>query len=332
MKALVCRQYGTPDVLALEDVETPRAHGSSVVVAVEAAATNFADTLMIAGRYQLRPDPPFVPGLEFIGRVVETQADATRFEAGDRVIGAPPHGAFSERILVDQDRLYSVPENLPAALGAGFLVQFGTAAYGLIERAQLRPGEVVLVTGGGGNVGRAVIQIAKRLGAIVVAATGSDQTAELARAAGADTVVSYDADDWSRAAKDATQGGAHVVFETVGGAIFDAALKVTRAHARVLTVGFAGGTLPRIPAEYLMIKNLAVHGVGFGGIVTSDRVTAQNVVTKLLDLHAAAPFTQQPPARVVPLAHGPEHLSRIADRRADGPVVIAPSLQESSPS
>ena len=323
MRALVCRAFGPPEDLRVEDVARPAPGPEEALVEVAAAGVNFADVLMAAGRYQVKPPLPFVAGSELAGTVVEA-GPGSAWRVGDRVMGAPAAGgAFAEYACVPDARLFAAPETLSFELAAGLLIGHGTAAFAL-DRGGLKPGERVLVTGAGGGVGIAAVEIARRMGAFVIAAAGSPEKLAAAAAHGADAAVDYRTEDLARQVKALTGGqGADVVLDTVGGAVFDAALKSTARWARVLVVGFAGGTIPRIPAEYLLIKNLTAIGVGFGATLVDGRPMAQAAVDRLLALHARDPFAPEIAGRLG-LEEAAAGLRRLADRAVTGKLIVTP--------
>ncbi len=322
MKAIVCSAFGAPETLVLTNQPDPVLGPTEVMVQIAVSSVNFADVLMVAGRYQVKPPLPFVPGLEFVGRVTAIGIDVTRWRVGDRVMGAPAFGAFAEAIAVDQDRVFAVPDDMSDDVAAGFTIAYGTAGYALLSRADLRAGETVLITGAGGGVGLAAIDIAKRVGARVIAAIGSPGKESAVRDQGADDVVDYSQPDWGATLKKLTGGnGVNVVLDNVGGTVFDQALRGTARMARVLVVGFAGGSIPRIAAEYLLVKNIAVHGVGFGGAIASSPELARTVLERLMQLHKARPFTGHAVAAYA-LADVPLALNALSERRAVGKQII----------
>lgn len=322
MKAILCKAFGAPETLVVEDQPDPVAKPDEVVVRITASSVNFADVLMVAGQYQVKPPLPFVPGLEFVGHVVATGDAVTRWRAGDRVMGAPAFGAFAEAIAVGQDRVFAVPDDMSDEVAAGFTVAYGTAGYALLSRAELQAGETVLVTGAGGGVGLAAIDIAKRVGAKVIAAIGSPGKEAAVRAQGADEVVDYSQPDWGATLKKLTAGvGVNVVLDNVGGAVFDLAMRGTARMARVLVVGFASGSIPRIAAEYLLVKNIVVHGVGFGGAIASSPELARSALGRLLELHRVRPFTGHAITEYS-LADTPRALVALSERRAVGKQII----------
>jgi len=324
LRAAVVHRFGPPEHITVEDRPPPQPRANEVVVQVHAAGVNYADLLMVAGQYQIKPPLPFVPGLELCGVVTAVGASATRFQPGDRVMGAPLQGGcFAEQTAIPAEQLFHAPVSLPLDLAAQLVVAYGTAAFAF-ERAGLKRGETVLVSGAAGGVGIAAIAIAQRLGARVIAAAGSAEKLRIAKAHGAHATLDYTLNDVRDTALTLTEGrGVDVVLDTVGGKFFDAAIRATARRGRVLVVGFASGSLPRIAAEYLLLKNVAVIGVGFGGILLAEPDAVRRVVEALLALHAAEPFTPQIGGRFS-LEEVPRALQRLAERAVVGKQLVLP--------
>ncbi len=324
MRAATVHSFGPPENITVEERPSPIAGRGEVVVQVHAAGVNYADLLMVAGRYQVKPRLPFVPGLEFCGVVTAVGEAVERWRPGDRVMGAPIRGGcFAEQVAVPAEQIFRAPEALPLELAAQFVVAYGTAGFAF-QRAQLRAGETVLVGGAGGGVGIAAIAIARRLGVRVIAAAGSPAKLAAARAHGADATVNYRSQELRSVVSELTGGkGADVVLDLVGGSFFDDSLRCAARRGRILVVGFASGTIPRIPAEHLLLKNIAVLGIGFGGILLSEPAAAHRVVEDLLALHAAEPFTPEV-GGLFALAEAPKALRALEDRAVIGKQLIRP--------
>lgn len=327
MRAALCRQFGSPEDIEIEDVPAPAAGAGEAVIKIYAAGVNFADVLMVAGTYQVKPPLPFTPGLEFAGVVAEIGRGVKGWSVGDRVMGAPLQGGcFAQYIRMPADRLFRLPPEVSFELAAGFLVGHGTAAFSLQYRAHVQRGETVLITGAGGGVGVAAVGIAKRMGAFVIAAAGADGKLAIATAHGADATVNYATEDLREKVKAITAGrGVNVVLDMVGGAPFEAALRSTAPWARVVMVGFASGDMPRIRAEYLLLKNIAVLGSGFGGAIANYPVIARETMDELFALHKKEPFHAEIAAQLG-LDGVPAALRRIANRDVVGKLVIKPQF------
>lgn len=322
MRAVVCRSYEGIRALKVEEVPEPVAGEGEVLVRIRAASVNFADVLMTSGRYQVKPPLPFIMGSEFAGEVVAVGEGVRSLKEGDRVMGSPLHGgAFAERIAIDARRVWKIPGDLSYEAAAGWVIGYGTAFFALRHRASVQRDEWVLITGASGGVGLAAVQIAKRLGARVIAAASSQEKLAIARANGADAVVDYTNEDLKASVRSITGRGFDVLFDNVGGDIFDAALHASAPAARVLVVGFASGRIPAIPANYLLLKNLSVLGVGFGAKVATEPEVVQQVIDALASVHAREPFHFEI-GGVFPLEEAPTALERLAARCATGKLVI----------
>ena len=268
-KAVVCRELGPPERLHLETFAPAPLAPGQVRVAIRAAGINFPDILMAAGEYQLKPPLPFTPGVEAAGDVVEVNG-AEGVALGDRVIVKMRHGAYCDEAVVAPSQLTPLPSAFDYAEGATFLAGHGTAYHALIDRGQLRRGEVLLVHGAGGGVGLAAVEIGKLLGATVIAAASSDEKLEVAKGKGADHLVRYDREPFGDAVKRITDGrGADVVFDPVGGDVFENSMRCINWGARLLIIGFTGG-IGLAKTNLLMIKGASVLGVRAGEAVRKN--------------------------------------------------------------
>jgi NADPH2:quinone reductase len=263
-RAVVCRELGPPEKLRLEQfASTPLAPGQ-VRVAIHAAGINFPDILMAAGEYQLKPELPFVPGMEAAGEVIEADRAAPGVAVGDRMIVKLRHGGYADEAVVTPMQLTPLPSSFDYAEGATFLAAHGTAYHALVDRGQLKPGEVLLVHGAGGGVGLAAVEIGKLLGATVIAAASSEEKLAVAGAKGADHLALYGREPFRDAVKRLTDGrGADVVYDPVGGEVFEQSLRCIAWGARVLVIGFTGG-IGLARSNLLLIKGASVLGVRAG--------------------------------------------------------------------
>ncbi|MGE4218192.1 MAG: NADPH:quinone oxidoreductase family protein [Alphaproteobacteria bacterium] len=262
MKAVTVAEFGPPESLRWAEMPAPQPGPGQVAIRVRAAGLNFADTLMVAGKYQVKPDLPFVPGMEAAGEVIACGAGVTRFRPGDRVMAVCDSGAFAEQAVAHESAVYAIPEAMDFATAATFPIVYGTAHLALGARGRLKPGETLLVHGAAGGVGLAAVEIGKRMGATVIATAGSAEKLALARAHGADHVIDYTAGPFIDAVKDI--GLADAVFDPVGGDVFDQSLRCVNWEARILVIGFAAGRIPQAPANILLVKNVDVVGVFWG--------------------------------------------------------------------
>jgi NADPH2:quinone reductase len=320
-KAVVCRELGTPDKLRVETVcAMPLAPGK-VRVAVHAAGINFPDILMAAGQYQLKPELPFIPGMEAAGDVIETGEDVHGIKVGDRVIVKLRHGGYAEEVSVTPDHLAPLPSTFDYAEGATFLAAHGTAYHALVDRAQIKPGEVLLVHGAGGGVGLAAVEIGKLLGATVIAAASSREKLAVAQARGADHCIQYGQGKLPDLVKGVTDGrGADVVFDPVGGAIFEESLRCIAWGARLLVIGFTGG-IGLAKTNLVLIKGASVLGVRAGEAARRDPALG---VARLKALHEWAETGKVRPnvSHRLPLADVAEAMQLLIDRKAIGRVAL----------
>ncbi len=263
MQAILCRAYGPPNTLVMDEAPEPHAGPGQVVIDVHAAGVNFPDVLLIQGLYQVKPPLPFSPGVEVAGIVSEVGEGVRDVHVGDRV-AAGVSGGFAERAVASAATTISLPDAIDFVTAAGMVLTYGTVYHALVDRAVLHGGEWLYVSGAGGGVGTAAVDLAKALYAHVVASASSDAKRDAASRAGADFVLDAGASDLVDAIKRASGGGIDVAIDNVGGEQFDAALRASKRDARLLVVGFAGGTIPQIPANRILLKELDVLGVYWG--------------------------------------------------------------------
>ncbi len=284
MRALVCNAFGPPKSLNLEQHHAPLPATGQVLVEVKAAGINFPDILMISGEYQVKTAPPFVPGNELAGIVEAVGKGVSRFAAGDHVIATPAGGAFAEKCVVDQHLCLPLPDKLSFEQGAGFTITYATSYHAFRQSTALKPGETVLVLGAAGGVGATAVEIARALGAKVIAAASSDERLEFARQAGADELVNYSQVSLRDAVKELTGGkGVDVVFDPVGGDLAQQALRSLAWHGRYLVIGFACGEIPQFPANIALLKEASIIGVWWGTWAENHPPEAQ---TNMLELAA----------------------------------------------
>ncbi len=309
-KAVVCRELGPPESLRLETFTTTPLAPGQARVAIHAAGINFPDILMAAGEYQLKPPLPFTPGVEAAGEVVEVN-EAKGVAVGDKVIVKMRHGAYADPL----------PQNFDYAEGATFLAGHGTAYHALIDRGQLQPGEVLLVHGAGGGVGLAAVEIGKMLGATVIATASSDEKLAVAKARGADHLVRYDREPFRDAVKRITDGrGADVVFDPVGGEVFENSMRCINWGARLLIIGFTGG-IGRARTNLLMIKGASVLGVRAGEAVRKNPALGE-VRIKALTEWAEAGKIRPNVSHRLPLEDYAKAMRLLVERKAIGRVAL----------
>ena len=283
MRMVVCRELGPPERMRLETFPAKPLGAGQVRVAIRAAGINFPDILMAAGQYQLKPDLPFTPGVEAAGDVVEVDGEAKGVSIGDGVIVRMRHGAYTDEAVVTPSQLMRLPSNFDYAEGATFLAAYGTAYHGLVDRGQLRQGEVLLVHGAGGGVGLAAVETGKLLGATVIAAASSEDKLAVAKAKGADHLLLYSREPFRDAVKRITGGrGADVVFDPVGGPIFEDSVRCIAWGARLLVVGFTGG-IGLARTNLLLIKGASVLGVRAGEAVRRNPALGEVRLRQLVE-------------------------------------------------
>lgn len=326
MRAVVLHEWGTPGDLAVEDVPAPQMHPGGVRIQVAAAAINFADTVMIEGRYQWKGQLPVIPGLEVSGTVTEVAPDVTRCKPGDRVIANLTHGGYAEEAVADSRFVWKVPEGMDMLSAAGVSVVYGTSYLALTDRAGLKAGETLLVHAAAGGVGLAAVEIGKALGATVIAAAGSEAKLAIAEAHGADHLIDYSNDDVRTRVKALTGGrGADVIFDPVGGEVFDASLRCVAWRGRIIIIGFASGTIPQIPANILLVKHVAAMGFFWG----SYKEHAPGIVTDSLDemLKWYGDGKIKPRVSMTfALAEAPKALEALLARESTGKIVLTTEL------
>src|SRR5437016_5793882 len=265
MRAVLCREWGGPEKLVVDDVPSPPIREGAVRIAVHAAGINFADLLLISGQYQEKPPFPFTPGMEAAGVLTQLGAGVNGVQVGDRVMTLCGTGAYTQEIVVDASRVFKIPASMDFAAAAGFPVTYGTS-YGAFDwRAHLQPGEWLLVHGAAGGVGLTAVGIGKVMGAKVIACASSQEKLEIAREHGADYLINYSCGDLREQVKAITSGhGADVIYDPVGGDVFDASLRCVAWGGRIVVIGFASGRIPQAPANLLLVKNIDVIGFYWG--------------------------------------------------------------------
>jgi NADPH:quinone reductase len=324
VKAVLCERLGGPESLVLRDIEMPGPGPGEVLVRVAAAALNFFDTLIIEGKYQFRPELPFSPGAEFAGQVISVGEGVELFEPGDRVMGYVRWGAVREAVIATEDDLVLLPDGVSEDVAAGLTVTYGTALHAFRDRARLEGGESVAVLGASGGVGLAAVEVARAMGARVIACASSAEKLELARAHGADELVNYTEEDLKTRLKALTDGcGVDVVYDPVGGAYAEAALRATGWRGRYLVVGFAAGEIPRLPLNLVMLKGCDVLGVFWGDAIIREPENHRDNMAQLLAWVAEGRIVPHVHA-LYPIAETARALRELSDRRAKGKVIIRP--------
>jgi NADPH2:quinone reductase len=324
MKALRCHRFGAPGDLVVEDVELPPPAAREVLVAVKAAGVNFPDGLIIQDKYQIKPPLPFTPGGELAGTVLAIGAEVTRFAVGQPVIGFTGWGAFAEQALIDEERLIPLPDGMPFVVAGSFLMTYGTCYHALSDRARLQPGEWVLVLGAAGGIGIAAIELAKAMGARVIAAASSAERLAACTAHGADAVIDYTTENLRERVKELTSGrGVDVVCDPVGGRFSEPALRSMAWRGRYLVIGFADGEIPRLPLNLPLLKGCAIVGVFWGDFIRREPAQAQADLRALAALYAAQKISPLVSMQC-PLAQAADTIDAILQRKVIGKAVIIP--------
>lgn len=324
MKAIVCKDWGPPDSLELQDLPDLVPEAGEVVVEVRAAGVNFPDVLTVQGKYQYRPELPFTPGNEFAGTVRAVGEGVSHFKAGDKVIGFARSGAFAEQVRAPADVLMPMPPDMDFDIAAAITLTYGTSHHAVVDRAQLKAGETMLVLGAAGGVGLAAIEIGKALGARVIAAASSAEKLEVCRAHGADVLIDYSKEDLREALKAATGGkGPDVIYDPVGGPYTEPALRSIAWRGRHLVIGFAAGEIPKLPWNLMLLKGASVVGVFWGEFARREPKANVAAMREMLGWMAEGKLKPLVSQRYA-LADTAQALNDMADRKVTGKVVIVP--------
>ena len=325
MKAVLCKQHGLPDTLVVEEIPSPKAGAKQVVITVKACGVNFPDTLIIQNKYQFKPELPFSPGGEVAGIIKEVGEGVSHLNVGDTVIAMTGWGGFAEEVLTDASRVFPVPPVFDFKTAATFAYVFGTSYYALKDRAQLKEGETVLVLGASGGVGLAAVQLAKVMGAKVIAAASTAEKLAVCSQYGADAIVNYTDDNWREQVKTLTDGkGVDVVYDAVGGHYAEPALRSMAWGGRYLVVGFAAGDIPKIPLNLPLLKGCAVVGVFWGEFATRQKKDNQANMMQLFGWLMQGKIKPHISAEY-PLEQAAQALNDLLERKATGKVVLVMS-------
>jgi NADPH2:quinone reductase len=322
MRAVVCKAYGPPDTLVIEDVPSPVPEPGEVVIETRAAGVNFPDVLIIQNKYQFKPPLPFSPGSEVAGVVKATGTGVMRFKPGDAVMAFTTYGAFAEEVKTEARRLLGVPDGMTFEQAAAFGLTYATADHALADRGQVKPGETLLVLGAAGGVGIAAIEIGKALGARVIACASTDDKLALCRAHGAEETINYASENLRERIAAATSGaGIDVVCDPVGGAYTEPALRSLGWRGRLLVIGFAAGEIPKIPLNLTLLKGCSIVGVFWGEFVRREPERFADSMKRLGRWFAEGRLNPPITARF-PLERAAEALALMAGRQVKGKVVL----------
>lgn len=322
MKAVLCQSYGTPDDLVLADLPVPQPARHEVRIKVKACGINFPDVLMIAGKYQIKPPMPFSPGAELAGSIDAVGEDVSDLTIGDRIVAVPGHGGLREFLCLPAAAVTRLPADAPFDVAAAFTLAYGTSFHALHDRANLRAGETLLVLGAAGGVGLAAVELGKLAGAHVIAAASSPEKLKLAKHYGADELINYSEEELKPAVKTLTNGrGVDVIYDPVGGALFDSCMRSVAWGGRILVVGFAAGEIPKVPTNLALLKGASIVGVFWGQhTMLEPKLHAKNMQTLagLLQSGKLRPHISE----TFSLAESGRAIKRLASRQSTGKVVV----------
>ena len=325
MRAILCKAFGPPASLVLENVPSLEPGAKEVVIGVKACGVNFPDVLAVQGKYQAKLAFPFSPGREVAGTILRKGSDVSDFNVGDRVVATMGTGGFAEEAIARVDRLIPIPEGMDYVQASAFLMTYGTSLYALKDRGRLANGETLLVLGAAGGVGLAAIEIGKALGAQVIAAASSEDKLDLCREHGADQTINYSTENLRERLRELTSDrGVDVICDPVGGPYSEPALRAMAWEGRFLVVGFAAGEIPRIALNLLLLKGCEIVGVTWGGFLQRNHpLQTKAHLDELVALYAVGKL--RPTVTVTyPLEHAPDALMELLERRVKGKIAIVP--------
>jgi NADPH2:quinone reductase len=322
LKAVLCKRLGLPDTLVVEDVPALKAGPGQVVVSVKAAGVNFPDVLIIQGKYQFKAELPFSPGGEVAGVIKEIGEGVQGFKPGDRVIAGGTYGGFAQEFVTEAGRLIAMPDAMDFVPASAFVLTYGTSYHALKDRAQLKPGETLLVLGASGGVGLSAIQIGKAMGARVIAAASSEAKLRVCQDNGADELINYAQDDLRARIKAITAGrGVDVVYDPVGGPYSEPALRDMAWNGRFLVVGFAAGDIPKVPLNLALLKGCAIVGVFWGAFTRNQPQDNRRNNEELLQMYLEGKVKPHIHA-TYPLERAAEALNEVMNKKVSGKVVL----------
>jgi NADPH:quinone reductase len=322
LKAVLCKEYGPPESLVIENISSPTPGKGQVVVSVKACGVNFPDVLIIQGKYQFKPAMPFSPGSEVSGIVKEVGEGVGIVKPGDRVIAFTGWGGFAEEVVTEAAKLIKIPATLDFATAAAFTLVYGTAHHALKDRAQIQPGETLLVLGAAGGVGLAAVELGKVMGARVIAAASSDEKLAVCKQHGADALINYSTEDLRERIKTLTNGnGVDVIIDPLGGDYTEPALRSIAWKGRLLVIGFAAGYIPRIPLNLPLLKGCSIVGVFWGSFTEHEPQRNQQHLQELLTWLAEGKLKPHISA-TYPLERAADALNDLVNRKVKGKAVL----------
>ncbi|MCH7397822.1 NADPH:quinone oxidoreductase family protein [Belliella sp. DSM 107340] len=330
MKAILCQEHGLPDSLMYSDIPEPSINSKEVLIKVAACAVNFPDVLIIQNKYQFKPELPFAPGGEVSGIIEKVGADVKNLKVGQRVLALCGWGGFAEKVKVNSDRVFPIPDQMDFTTAASTLYTFGTAYHALKDRAQIKSGETLLVLGASGGVGLAAVALGQVMGAKVIAAASTDEKLQVCEEQGAEILINYEAEDLKQRIKELTDGkGVDVVLDVVGGKYAEPALRGMAWKGRYLVVGFAAGEIPKLPFNLALLKGCSVMGVFWGRFSTEEPEQNQQNILELVEMIQEGKISQHI-HQTYSLKDSPQALQDMLDRKVIGKAMVKINLESFS--
>ncbi len=325
MKALVCKEFGPTENLTLEEKDVPTPGKGEILLDIKAAGLNFPDVLTVQGKYQFKPELPFIPGAEVAGIVSAIGEGVTSRKVGDKVIATLQIGGFAEQCIANEHTSFGMGETMSFEQAAGFAITYGTSYYALKQQAKIKPGETLLVLGAAGGVGIATIQIAKAMGVTVIAAASTEEKLDFACEAGADLRINYTTENLKDKVKELTGGkGVDVVYDPVGGDFSEQAFRAIAWDGRFLVIGFASGPIPKIPLNLCLLKGASLVGVFWGAWVARNPMESRKNFDEIIEMIDGGQFSPLV-TEVYPLSDYKAAFASITERRAKGKVILSNS-------
>jgi NADPH2:quinone reductase len=322
MKAITCNQFGLPNTLQYQEVETPSPKKGELLISVKACSVNFPDTLIIQGKYQFRPEFPFSPGSDVAGIIEEVGEDVKHFKVGDEVVGFIPFGGFAEKALVKAKDCFPKPKGMSMVNASAFLLAYGTSYHALKDRANLQKGETILILGASGGVGLTALELAKLMGAKVIAAASNQEKLDLCKQFGADEVINYTEESLKDRVKELTNGkGVDVIYDPVGGHFSELALRAIAWKGRHLVIGFANGEIPKIPINLTLLKGASIVGVFWGAFAQKEPKESLENIKQLLTWFAKGELKPHID-KTYSLKNAANALEDMMERKTKGKIVI----------
>lgn len=322
MKAIVCKQLGLPKDLIFTDLPSPIPGPKEIVISVKACAINFPDTLIIQGKYQMRPELPFSPGSDISGIVKSVGSEVSNFNIGDEVFGVVPFGGMAEEVCTNTKNIFPKPAEMPFPIAASFLYAYGTSLHALKDRAQIKAGETIAILGASGGVGLAAVDLAKSMGARVIACASTSEKLALCKTYGADETINYNDEDLKTRIKELTEGkGADVIFDPVGGQYAEPAIRATAWNGRYLVIGFAAGSIPKIPMNLALLKGCQLVGVFWGRFTKEEPQTNLNNSIQIMQWFNEG-IIKPHIHKTYLLEQAPKALEEMMNRKVIGKVII----------